>query len=133
MLTVIINIKEDTMAMEIDRIESSSPAEAAGDMPKPTWSAHRSLNLHTFEFVPADPLGDVLVATHEIGTFIAHKAVLFKSIVFRERLEEFPNTTIVYTNDMDPSSTVGLLQYLYTGSIPTMKASQTTTRRSITT
>ena len=118
MLTVIISIKEDAMAMEIDRVETSTSAEAAGDMPKPTWSADQSLPLYKFNFIPADPPTDVLVVTHEIGTFNAHKAVLYKSILFRERFEEYPNTTIVYPNDMDPSSSVALIQFLYTGSIP---------------
>lgn len=111
-------IERDTMAMEVDYDQTSSPAKGMGDMPEPSWSTPAIRQRSYQHFVPSSPPTDVQVVGQLFDSFNAHKVILRKSAVFNQYLEEYPNTTVLFVEDRGRPGTVQLIQYLYTGRLP---------------
>ena len=90
------------------------------NIPTPDWAGDywHEKDLLTYDFIPTNPVPDVVVITSEHGDFKAHRDILMKSAVYRAELENYPKTKVLFIDDMHIPGTVSLIEYLYTGALP---------------
>ena len=90
------------------------------NIPTPDWASDywSEEQLQTYDFIPTNPVTDIVVIARYQGHFKAHKNLLEKSAVYRAELENYPKTKVLFIDDTEIAGTVSLIEYLYTGALP---------------